>query len=275
MCDVCTVPGHCPHTSIQAAHDAANVGDTLTLCGGTYTENVTISKSLTLASRKGDKVVLQGTGPGSVVTVHPGSKTTRHDLAPQETGSGSVVTIQPGVTTTITNVWISGGTGTLIDGTLSGGGIVNYGTLTLNGGTVGNGNTAARGGGIYNATNVTLAILGNGTFVARNTASSDGGGIYNDRGATLTIDNAIVGKNTATGNGGGIFNTGLLATVTIQNNAQIEENNAAQGAGIYSDIGIDSPGTTIVTIIDSSVTQNQARATRGSYGGHGVAPAAR
>src|SRR4051794_27598565 len=23
-CDVCTVPGNCPHTSIQAAHDAAN-----------------------------------------------------------------------------------------------------------------------------------------------------------------------------------------------------------------------------------------------------------
>jgi hypothetical protein len=233
-CDVCTVSGKCPHTSIQAAHDAANAGDTLTLCAGTYTENVTISKPLTLASRKGETVTLQATS------------------------TGSVVTIQPDATTTLTKMWISGGNGTLINGVLSGGGIVNYGTLTVNGGTIVTQNTAARGGGIYNATNGTLTILGNGTFVARNMASADGGGIYNDRGATLTIDNALVGKNTATGNGGGIYNTGLDATVTIQNNAQIQENIAAQGAGIYSDIGIDSPGTTIVTITDSSVTQNQA-----------------
>src|SRR5262249_51526480 len=94
-CDVCTVAGNCPHTSIQAAHDAANAGDTLTLCTGTYTENVTISKPLTLATRQGDQAVLQGTG------------------------SGSVVTIQPGTTTTLTKVFISGGTGTLIDGVLS------------------------------------------------------------------------------------------------------------------------------------------------------------
>ena len=162
------------------------------------------------------------------------------------------------MTTTLTQVWISGGTGTLIDGTLCGGGIVNNGTRTLNGGTVVEGNTAARGGGIYNATNGTLEIRDGSTFVARNTASADGGGIYNARGARLTIDNAVVGKNTATGNGGGIFNRGLVATATIQNNAQIEENTAAQGAGIYTDIGFDSPGTMIVTIIDRSVTHNQA-----------------
>ena len=52
-CTVCPTSGDCPHTSVQAAHDAANAGDTLTLCAGTYTENVTISKPLILASHPG------------------------------------------------------------------------------------------------------------------------------------------------------------------------------------------------------------------------------
>src|SRR5262245_22174608 len=112
-CDVCNTPGDCRHTSIQEAHDAANAGDTLTLCDGTYTENVTLSKPLTLASRQGDKVVLQGNGSGSIVTVQPGATTTFKNMALRGTGSGSVVTIQPGVTTTLTKVFISGGMGTV------------------------------------------------------------------------------------------------------------------------------------------------------------------
>lgn len=227
-CHVCATG--CAFTSVQAAHDAAQDGDTLVLCAGTYTESVTIQKNVTLRSRAGETAVLQGTG------------------------SGSVVTVQPNTTTTIGDrTWISGGTGTLINGIVSGGGIVNYGNLTVTGMAVVIENTAQRGGGIYN--DGTLTVSGVATRVHDNTATTDGAGIYNERGATLTIDNAQIHKNAATGNGGGIFNSGL-ATLIIQNNAQVFDNTAAQGAGIYSTVGIDS--SVSVAITDSSVTGNVA-----------------
>lgn len=226
-CHVC--PDGCAFSSVQAAHDAAQDGDTLILCAGTYTEAVTITKNVTLKSRAGDTAVLQGTGSGSVVTVQFGATTTL--------GAGT---------------WITGGTGTLINGFVSGGGIVNYGTLTVNDQAVVIQNSAQRGGGIYN--DGTLTVSGVATRIHDNTAT-DGAGIYNERASTATIDNAQIHKNAATGNGGGIFNSGM-ATLILQNNAQVFDNTAKQGAGIYSTLGIDSEVS--LTITDSSITGNEA-----------------
>ena len=156
-CHVC--PGGCAFSSVQAAHDAARDGDNLLLCEGACTEAVTIPKNVNFAARAGDKVVLQGTG------------------------SRSVITVQPNVTTTISGgPWITGGTGSLINGVVSGGGIVNYGNLTVTGQAIVITNTAARGGGIYNAG--TLTVSGADTRVHHNTATTDGAGISNERGAT-------------------------------------------------------------------------------------------
>jgi hypothetical protein len=227
-CHVC--PDGCKFSSVQAAHDAAQDGDKIILCEGTYAEAVTITKNVTLTGRAGNQVVLQGDG------------------------SGTVVTVQPKTTVTISGrTSISGGTGTLINGVVSGGGIVNWGTLTVTGGAIVIANTAARGGGIYN--DGTLMVTGADTRIHDNTATTDGGGIYNERGADVTIDNAQVHKNAATGNGGGIFNSGM-AHLIIQNNAQVNDNTAAQGAGIYSTVGFDS--SVSATMTDSSVTGNVA-----------------
>jgi len=230
-CLVC--PEGCAFTSVQAAHDAAQDGDRLILCNGAYTEAVTIQKNVDLVTRAGHQVTLQGTG------------------------SGSVVTVQSGTTTTISGrTAISGGTGTLVDGILRGGGILNYGNLTVTGESIVYANSADEGGGIFNGSVASLAITGQFTRVHLNTATSDGAGIYNDGGSTLLIDDAQIHRNTAAGNGGGVFN-GRSATVTIQNNAQIYDNTAAQGGGIYTTIGIDTnPGS--VTLSDSSVTGNTA-----------------
>lgn len=230
-CLVC--PVGCAFTSVQAAHDAAQDGDRLILCNGTYTEAVTIQKNVDLVTRAGHQVTLQGTG------------------------SGSVVTVQYNVTTTITGrTFIAGGTGTLVDGVLQGGGILNYGNLTVTGDSTVGENSADQGGGIYNGSGATLTVSGAVTRVGRNTAASDGGGIYNDGGANLTIDNAEIMLNTAAGNGGGVFNA-RSATVTVQNNTQIGANTAAQGGGVYTTIGIDTnPGS--VTLTDSSVAGNTA-----------------
>lgn len=235
-CLVC--PEGCAFTSVQAAHDAAQDGDRLILCNGTYAEALTIQKNVNLVTRSGHQVTLQGTGAGSVVTV------------------------QSGATTTITGqTVISGGTGTLIDGVLWGGGILNFGNLTVTGKSVVYLNSADEGGGIFNGSSASLTISGALTRIHKNTAASDGAGIYNDATATLIIDNAEIHENTAIGDGGGVFNA-RSATTTVRNNAQVYDNTAAQGGGIYATIGIDpEPGS--VTLSDSSVTGNTATAIGG------------
>jgi hypothetical protein len=229
-CHVC--PDGCAFSSVQAAHDAAQDGDKIILCEGTYTEAVTIHKNVSLAARKGDNVVLRGTG------------------------SGSVVTVQPNVTTTISGgPTITGGTGTLVDGVLRGGGIFTYGNLTVTGSVLITENSAGQGGGIFNGG--TLTLSGANTIVHDNTATADGAGIYNERTASVTIDAALIHKNAATGNGGGVYNSGDQTSLVIRNNAQVALNTANQGAGMYT-TSVDGPELPNVSIADSSITQNVA-----------------
>ncbi|MCA9879908.1 MAG: hypothetical protein KC442_19070 [Thermomicrobiales bacterium] len=79
----------------------------------------------------------------------------------------------------------------------------------------------------------------------------------------MTVDAALIHKNAATGNGGGIFSSSNDASLTIRNNAQVYDNTAQQGAGIYTTVGIDVEPPT-VSITDSSITGNVASTVGGS-----------
>jgi hypothetical protein len=130
-CTVCDDLDDCPFTSIQAAINAASAGATIVICEGTYEEDITISRNLTLAA--------QGRGP--------------KNFELEGTGASSVVTVPAGVTATIQGLAISGGSGTLDQqGFRSGGGIYNSGTLTLATVVVENNQVSQGllGGGIYN-----------------------------------------------------------------------------------------------------------------------------
>jgi hypothetical protein len=96
----CTFPGS---NSIQAAVTVANPGDTIVVCDGVYSEQVTVSKSLTL-SGSGNSIVQPPTttlaGNGDVVTVNGGATVQMSGFIVRGPGPGGCASIQAGIRVT-------------------------------------------------------------------------------------------------------------------------------------------------------------------------------
>jgi hypothetical protein len=203
-CTVCAKG--CTFTSVQAALDAANAGDTVIVCPGNYTEDLTFTKNLTLRSLGKDN--------------YPNIAGTK---------TSSVVTVNPNVTVTIQQIAFGLGIGTPYPERV-GGGVFNQGTLTLSGATFG-ACTAELGGGIYNDQGATL-FLTNSSTVYSNTATQRGGGLFNDGKGQVTIDSTSTLEGNQASEGGGLYN---LGTALLRGGAAIVGNIAtASGGGIYN-----------------------------------------
>ena len=230
-CTVCDDDDECQFTSVQAAIDAAAAGDVVTICSGTYTGNITISKNVSLVGSLEDTELIG-------------------------TGDGPVVTVNAGVTALLRFALVSGGTGATLEGVLVGGGIFNSGDLTVANALIEK-NTAEVGAGIFNRTRATLTL--NRVIVQLNQAQGDdqtfGGGLYNAFGGQATVTQRSAITNNEAANGGGIFNNGIL---TISDATTIVTNvGSGDGGGIVNDEGD-------VTIDDSTVIGNK---TPGDGGG--------
>jgi len=222
-------------------------GDTVTVAAATYSENLTISRSLKITGSGARTTIIDGGGHGSVVRISStGANVTLSNMTIRNGSDGGVV--------------FFGG---------SGGGISNTGTLTVNSGTIsGNRVGASRaysvshGGGIYNGGTLTInrsTISGNsasGIFLAR--SYGVGGGIYNA--GTLTVNNSTISANytgpgTAFGGnygfGGGIYNAGTLTV----NNSTISPNISSWPSG-----GIYGPATLQNSIVANGELGNCAGA---------------
>jgi len=141
-------------------------------------------------------------------------------------GAGTVLTVTAG-SVKLKDLTITGGSAPI-----SGGGILNHGTLTLNGSMRVSGDAAgSSGGGIDNSGALTLKASAS---VSGSSAQS-GGGIFNS--GTLTLDgSSSVSGNAASSSGGGIFNSG---TLTLKSSAVVSGNTAGAGGGGGI---LDSPG---------------------------------
>ncbi|MFN7414879.1 MAG: beta strand repeat-containing protein, partial [Dolichospermum sp.] len=160
--------------------------------------------------------------------------------------------------------------------------VSNY--LNLSNIIVKGGLTTENGGGIYIGENAT-ALLFNTTVKDNSNSSyfSSGGGIYN--GGVLALVNSTVADNKVVGSstyGGGIYNSGqaILLGTTIKNNT------GTYGGGIYNSYGtltiststiynnigagIESFGSSIINLINSTVSGNQASNTGGIEARGGV-----
>src|ERR1017187_9786461 len=199
-------------------------GDTIMVAPATYTENLTIKKSLKIIGSDASTTIVDGGGVGTVFSV---SNTKGHVGI-------SKLTIRNGTTPYYG----------------CGAGISNEGTLTVIQSTITANSASYCGGGIDNEGTLTVnnsTISGNSAYYYSAGAFGLGGGIYVGSGSA-TINRSTISGNTAGGVGGGIS---AFGTATI-NNSTISGNGALVAGGIEDD------GT--LTINNSTISGNSAPA---------------
>jgi hypothetical protein len=246
---VCTVDDDgagVDYTTIAAA--VADSGcETINVAAGTYMENITIDRYVTIIGAGADSVIIDGNGQVTnrrVITVpfwvdgaSISGVTIRNGNVPEGAGGGGGIYNASELTLTYSVVRDN-----VVQGTAhpnNGGGILNTaaGTLILDNVTVLS-NTAAGGGGLRSTG---LLTVHNSTFVL-NTAHV-GGGALNIYG-TAFLENVTTSDNVA-GNGGAIRNNGdmLLINCTLSADSVPSGN----GASIYN----AGTMTTVNTIVAS------------------------
>ena len=171
--------------TIKGALGKATAGDTVEVAAGTYVENVSVTKQLTI----------RGAGEGTTIIDGNGKVT-----------GASTVTIGTGVQAVIERLTIRNGSNPGV-----GGGVRNDGDLTLSRVTVRDSVAGNTGGGIGLFATGAALTLQNSTVIS-NTASSGGGiGSYADD-HRITLTASAVVSNTA-GDNGGISSEGTLTIV--------------------------------------------------------------
>ena len=246
-----------PPGSIQAAIDAAQDGDVVTIAPGTYFENLNFKgKNITLTSvDPQDPDVVSATiidGGGSmyaaivVQNVETEAVITGFTIT---NGNRGVVIRDSAVTLTHNVIKGNSGGGVDIDSRLPC--VIEYNTISENSCIFSGGGLRVQGG--------THTITGN--TVSENLAGVNGGGLYFD-GGTHTITGNTVSENIAVDHGGGLIFFG--GTHTITGNTVSENIAHYNGGGLYFDGGTH-------TITENMFIKNSADA--GSYsprGGGGI-----
>ena len=274
-------------STIQAAVDAAQDGDTITVAPGTFAGGVTILVSVNLIGAGSNKTIINGGGPVltigqdespteptvsiSGVTLTGGLNNSHPD---QSFGTGGGIWIPPragfttGGTVTIADSVISGNRvtpqvlfppgdlcGPLPCGFAGGGGIDNAGTLTLTN------------------TRVSDNVSGSTSTISSVTNAAGAGGIFNEGLGTLTLRHSLVTGNQAAvtaPNGqvafsGGIQNAGS-ATVedSVVSGNSVDATNVSGNLEAFAG-GIDDIGSLVLR--NSMVDHNHVSASVSSSAG--------
>jgi parallel beta-helix repeat protein len=221
------------HPTIQAAIDAAHVGDVVRVWAGTYTETIDFKgKAIRVEGKDGaSATTIDGDQAGSVVTF----------------GSGE------GRNSVLVGFTITGGLATE-----AGGGVLcrNGSSPTIRLNTI-TGNATAndvRGGGVACLDGSEPLIEGN--LISSNTGDQTGGGIYLEGSDAEIVDNTI-SANQTDGSGGGLH-ADSGSSARIEGNT-ISSNNASSTGGGALASGVD------IVFADNVFDQNTAHITGGLY----------
>jgi predicted outer membrane repeat protein len=234
----------CAYSTIQPAVAAAASGATIRIDAGTYREDVTVDKSLTLKACNGATVTWYNLTDGQRALFVP-----RAD---------------PGYNVVVEGI-------TFTSDSTSGGGIhQENGALTLSGSTTVTGCKAEYGGGVHfgDGDNGGVLVLQGSAIVTSNSSDSYGGGIYMDSYTTLEMrGTSAVTNNVASGLGGGVF-TQSNSSMTMRDDASVTGNasTSVTGGGIEVYGGT---GAFLVMHDRSSVSGNSCQGSNPQYDGGG------
>ncbi|MBI1825703.1 MAG: right-handed parallel beta-helix repeat-containing protein [Planctomycetes bacterium] len=219
------VPADYP--SIQSCIDAAAAGfDECVVAPGTYHETIDFhGKAITVRSSDG-------------------SGTTTIDATGLDSSVVACITSE-GADTVLDGFTITGGTGNLLTGTRTGGGMFNYNSSPTVTNCVFTGNSAVEGGGMDNYI-LSYPTVTHCTFIDNH--AHIGGGMLNFEGSPAVTDCTFEHNDAATGGGGGMAN--FLYGKPIVTGCIFHENNADLGGGMYNDL--DS----IPTVMNCIFTEN-------------------
>jgi hypothetical protein len=214
-------------------------GDTIKVAAATYSELLTIPKSLsiTIVGSGALMTIIDGRGRGPVVLVHANSRviisgvTIRngHGLNGAGISNFGVLTVSRSILVGNVAYGRCSGSGPCYGG--AGGGVLNEGTMIISNSTITQ-NAAeqcigifqircyGQGGGIWNTGTLTInADTLSANFVDRGIGS----GVFND-GGTVRVNNSTVSMNSGAPNvrGGALYN--LVGSLTV-NNSTVSNNN--------------------------------------------------
>ena len=238
------------YSTVQAAINAAQSGDTVVLAAGTYTGpgNVDLDfggKNITVTSQS---------GPASTIINCGGAASS--DGSGDHRGfylhSGETSAVISGLT--IENGYVSSGAGLGGAVALSGVGATVQNCVLEN-------STARSGGGLYvtNSTSAAAAILGC-TF-SGNTADGNGGGAYGGSSSgpiTLSLC-TFTGNSSTNGDGGGLYVSEIGSGVITVSSSTLSGNTSthSDGGGIFS----NNSGSGSITVTGCALTGNAAGST--------------
>jgi hypothetical protein len=242
-------------TAIDGALNLASSGDTIYVGAGTYVENVYITQDITLLGAGAGSTIVDGGNAGPTLRVYQYLSATISGMTLRNGTSSSGGGLQADRNTTVRVIDT-----TIFDNRAPGHGggvyLAMYSVVTITNSTVISNSATMDGGGIYGgAPNGTLTIVD--STISDNVAANNGGGVYQSSG-TLTIEGSDIISNTAQNNGGGVEKTG--GTMRIERTLIGGNTAVDHGGGVYG-------SSTVVTIDDSTVRDNQISGASSSGGG--------
>jgi parallel beta-helix repeat protein len=209
------------YSTIQAAINAANNGDTVQVAAGTYHEHLQVMNK-------------------TIALLGAGAQTTIVD-ASDSIDNRCLYLYQVGSATRVEGFTFQGARSNIIRG----GGIMIGGACSP---TVANNiitaNSAKRGGGICIDTSCSPTLTNN--TITDNSALEEGGGVWTGSYSSPVLTNNTIDGNYASQSGGGVYFSRSSATLTGNTIAHNEVAEGGKGAGFYENYG--SPTLTNNTI---------------------------
>ncbi|MBL1127171.1 MAG: hypothetical protein HND44_01485 [Chloroflexi bacterium] len=254
-----------PCRTIQYAINQAFGGETVQIAAGTYVENLSVAKNVTLQGADAATTIVDGSQAGRVIQMDflPAYDLTIRNLSLRN-GTGGILASSGRLWLESSRVYANDAGGAFYD---EGGGLYLWGAAVISNTAVYN-NQGQYGGGIYAVGALTVT----NSAIYANTASESGGGLQSSLigGGAVTIQNSTISGNQAN-TAGGLDVTAAGTAVTLRH-VTIASNQTAVGSnvpgGVRLALGVSASLVNTIITANGGSSQCYSNAAFTSLGGN-------